>query len=86
MISMSITLDADITIEINHSNDEPVFVEMVVRRERCAAVRVPLPWRVAEILAGHLGVAAEMAEEAEDDDEDDDDEDDDDDEEAGDGA
>ncbi len=80
MISMSITLDADITIEINHSNDEPLFVEMVVRRERCAAVRVPLPWRVAEILAGHLGVAAEMAEEAEDDDEDDDD-----DEEAGDG-
>ncbi len=80
MISMSITLDADITIEINHSNDEPLFVEMVVRRERCAAVRVPLPWRVAEILAGHLGVAAEMAEDAEDDDEDDDD-----DEEAGDG-
>ena len=65
-ISMSITLDADITIEINHSNDEPMVVEMVLRRERCAAVRVPLPWRVAEILAGHLGVAAELAEEAED--------------------
>ena len=80
MISMSITLDADITVEINHSNDEPLVVEMVLRRERCAAVRVPLPWRVAEILAGHLGVAAEMAEEAEDDDEDDDD-----DEEAGNG-
>ncbi len=83
MISMSITLDADITIEINHSNDEPLLVEMVVRRERCAAVRVPLPWRVAEILAGHLGAAAEMAEEAEE--AEDNDEDDDDDEEAGDG-
>ncbi len=82
MISMSITLDADITIEINHSNDEPLLVEMVVRRERCAAVRVPLPWRVADILAGHLGVASEMAEEAEDEDED---EDKDEDEEAGDG-
>ena len=80
MISMSITLDADITLEINHSNDEPLIVELVIRRERCAAVRVPLPWRVAEILAGHLGVAAEMAEEAEDGDKDKDE-----DEEAGDG-
>ena len=80
MISMSITLDADITLEINHSNDEPLIVELVIRRERCAAVRVPLPWRVAEILAGHLGVAAEMAEEAEDGDKDEDE-----DEEAGDG-
>ena len=79
-ISMSITLDADITIEINHSNDEPLVVEMVVRRERCAAVRVPLPWRVAEILAGHLSVAAELAEEVEDGDKDEDE-----DEEAGDG-
>ena len=70
MISMSITLDADITLEINHSNDEPLIVELVIRRERCAAVRVPLPWRVAEILAGHLGVASELAEEAEDGDED----------------
>ena len=74
MISMSITLDADINLEINHSNDEPLIVELVIRRERCAAVRVPLPWRVAEILAGHLGVAAEMAEEAEDGDEDEDEE------------
>ena len=74
MISMSITLDSDITIEINHNNDEPLIVELVIRRERCAAVRVPLPWRVAEILAGHLGVAAEMAEEAEDGDEDEDEE------------
>ena len=80
MISMSITLDADIALEINHSNDEPLIVELVIRRERCAAVRVPLPWRVAEILAGHLGVAAEMAEEAEDGDKDEDE-----DEEAGDG-
>ena len=74
MISMSITLDADINLEVNHSNDEPLIVELVIRRERCAAVRVPLPWRVAEILAGHLGVAAEMAEEAEDGDEDEDEE------------
>ena len=74
MISMSITLDADTTLETNHSNDEPLFVELVVRRERCAAVRVPLPWKVAEILAGHLGVAAEMAEEAEDGDKDEDEE------------
>ena len=74
MISMSITLNADITLETNHSNDEPLIVELVIRRERCAAVRVPLPWRVAEILAGHLGVAAEMAEEAEDGDEDEDEE------------
>ena len=82
MISMSITLDADIALEINHSNDEPLIVELVIRRERCAAVRVPLPWRVAEVLAGHLGVAAEMAEEAEDGDKD---EDEDEDEETGDG-
>ena len=35
---------------------------------------MPLPWRVAEILAGHLSVAAELAEEVEDGDEDDDEE------------
>ena len=76
MISLTITPDADITLEVNHSNDEPLVVELVIRRERCAAVRVPLPWKVAEILSAHLnlGVAAEMAEEAEDGDEDEDEE------------
>ena len=82
MISMSITLDADTTLETNHSNDEPLIVELVIRRERCAAVRVPLPWKVAEILSAHLNLASELAEEAEDGDED---EDKDEDEEAGDG-
>ena len=67
MISLTITPDADITLEVNHSNDEPLIVELVIRRERCAAVRVPLPWKVAEILAAHLNLASELAEEAEDD-------------------
>ena len=70
MISLTITPDADITLEVNHSNDEPLIVELVIRRERCAAVRVPLPWKVAEILAAHLNLASELAEEAEDGDED----------------
>ena len=74
MISMSITLDADITLEINHSNDEPLIVELVIRRERCAAVRVPLSWKVAEILSAHLNLASELAEEAEDGDKDEDEE------------
>ena len=72
MISLTITPDADITLEVNHSNDEPLIVELVIRRERCAAVRVPLPWTVAEILAAHLNLASELAEEAEDGDEDED--------------
>ena len=72
MISLTITPDADITLEVNHSNDEPLIVELVIRRERCAAVRVPLPWKVAEILAAHLNLASELAEEAEDGDEDED--------------
>ena len=60
-VSMSITLDADITIEVNCGGDDPLVVEMVIRRERMV-VRVPLPWRVAEVLANHLAVASEMVE------------------------
>lgn len=60
-VSMSITLDADVTIEVNCCGDEPLLVELVIRRERMV-VRVPLPWRVAEVLANHLAVASELAE------------------------
>ena len=74
MISLTITPDADVTLEVNHGNDEPLIVERVIRRERCAAVRVPLPGKVAEILAAHLNLASELAEEAEDEDEDEDEE------------